>query len=321
MTSHELPNAGRDDKERIWAAVVPRFGFESDLVLDGILAFSALHLHALSPNDLEVAAARTKYLLKALDSHRKAVAHIESCDHSQVFTTALFIFHYTWFTEHQAAVEEPYNIPTKVFHLARSSKHFFHSLQYMSLDYYSIYCPEYFAIEVLRPHSNYFIESCLVDAERLSAALECWLTENMETQDILKSVLDHFISVVSVFSTPETLPIGKALLLLLPIRPSLQYIDVLETHDPFAMALLARLYAFIHIIDYTVSINLPVLDPCCLMTLGACLEALSLYQNSHTNSLTVVVARTRWHGIGRQKYKGYCWIDVERICVDDGVAT
>jgi hypothetical protein len=95
MTSHELLNAGQDDKERIWAAVVPRFGFESDLVLDGILAFSALHLHALSPNDLEVAEARTKYLVKALDSHRKAVAHIESCDHSQVFMTALFIFHYT----------------------------------------------------------------------------------------------------------------------------------------------------------------------------------------------------------------------------------
>ena len=92
---------------------MPRFGFESDLVLDGILAFSALHLHALSPNDLEVAEARTKYLVKALDSHRKAVAHIESCDHSQVFTTALFIFHYTWFTEHQAAMEEPYNVPTK----------------------------------------------------------------------------------------------------------------------------------------------------------------------------------------------------------------
>jgi hypothetical protein len=276
ITSHELPNAGQDDKEQIWAAVVPQFSFESDFVLDGILAFSALHLHALSPSDLEVAAARTKYLVKALDSHRKAVAHIENSNHSQVFTTALFIFHYTWFTEHQAAVEEPYNIPTKVFQLARSSKHFFHSLQYMGLDYYSIYCPENFAIEVQRPHSNHFIESCLVDANRFSAALDGWSTENLETQDILKAVLDHFISVVSVFSTPEALSIGKTLLLLVPIRPSLQYIDVLEAHDPFAMALLARLYAFIHIIDYTVSIICSVLYACCLMNLGIRPQALAL---------------------------------------------
>ncbi|KAF8849152.1 hypothetical protein BDZ45DRAFT_245977 [Acephala macrosclerotiorum] len=47
-TCYALPSRGKNDPHQIFESVIPQIGFVSDLVLDAMLAFSALHLRSLS---------------------------------------------------------------------------------------------------------------------------------------------------------------------------------------------------------------------------------------------------------------------------------
>ena len=250
-TCQGLPNAGASDRNRIWSQAVPQIGYISDLVLDGMLAFAALHLNTLIPESPELEVAETKYVARVIDSQRKALTELNKKDPQEVFTTALFLFHYIWLTENQAAVKEPYHLPTKIFHLARGSKILFHSLPYISLDYYEIYCPVLDVARATRPYQDEFIENTLLDLEHLAAVLNNRSIASIDDQAVIKETLQNLIVMVDTFAASESVSSSQYNFAFLTMRSPHRFVGLLEEQQPFAMAILARNFALIHVMDRT----------------------------------------------------------------------
>ncbi|KAK0636734.1 hypothetical protein B0T17DRAFT_587798 [Bombardia bombarda] len=81
---------------RMWLHTIPHLSFESDLVLNPMLALSALHLHSLSPDDLAMAVVLRRYIDRALLS-------------------AIMLSHNYWLLAHQPQPDEPYELPLLAF--------------------------------------------------------------------------------------------------------------------------------------------------------------------------------------------------------------
>ncbi|PVH80350.1 hypothetical protein DL98DRAFT_588458 [Cadophora sp. DSE1049] len=247
QTSQCLPTAGTDDTNRLWTATVPQLGFISDLVLEGLMAFSALHLHSLCPNDVSLSTASTRYISKTIMRQRLAINQLSKSDPSEVFTAALFIFHYTWLSENRTSINEtPYRLPTKIYQLARASKELFISLPEMNLGHYEIYCPRIDLVRAKRPHPSPFIESGLVDIALVFTALESYPMGMESDRVVLRQSLQVVEDIINMFTGPEPFPVAQNVLALLPLRTSERFVSLLEEEHPFAMAVLAWNFALIH---------------------------------------------------------------------------
>ncbi|CZR63277.1 uncharacterized protein PAC_13174 [Phialocephala subalpina] len=266
-TCHALPSRGKNDPHQIFSSVVPQIGFVSDLVLDAMLAFSALHLRSISSSSIkdnsldlaELEAAESRYMSKALNLQRRALQHLEAIDGNEVFSAAMFIFHYVFLTENYKAVsnETEYFIPTRIYHLARGSKVLFMALPDLGYEHYDLYCPRTDLILAERPSSSWFIESALKDCERLRVFLETHTpqaspstTKTTPEYDlqILCESLSNFTQLIHTFSagTEHIFPQAQNLLALFPIRSGKRFEEMLDEKEPIACGLMARNFACIH---------------------------------------------------------------------------
>lgn len=251
ITSLELPYLDhKEPQQGLWKNVAPQLGFMSDLVLESLMAFSALHLRTLCPEDINLQAAELRYHSNAINRQRTAVSAISKSDPREVFTTATLIFHHTWLTENLAAVSaEEYYLPTKIYHLAHATKKLFFSLPEMQLGYLELYCPPIHLVKAIRPHPSNYIETGLAATASMFPLLEIWPTAQQEDREVLRAGLQAVDDLINTFTGPNAFPMGQNILALLPLRTSHRYVELLDEHDPLAMAILALNYALQHAMD------------------------------------------------------------------------
>jgi len=250
-TSQNLPNFfGESDLYDGWSHTCPQIAFESEIVLNGLLAVSALHLTSLSPNpEPKLVAAQTQYMAKAIASNRAAVAQAGEGSR-EIFTAALFLFHYMWLAENRAALAGPYEIPTRPYQFARTVKLLWLSIpNYLDTWDFRLYCPPVDMVKASRPHHSHFIENSLLDLERLSAALAEWHYHSSEDHEALIDYHHALELAINTFSAPRPFPNAQNMLALLFLRSPHRYIELLEEKDPFAMALYGRNLTMIHLVD------------------------------------------------------------------------
>lgn len=97
----------------MWIDIIPRLSFDSELVLNPLLALSAVHLRAHSSTDPRLAFAAARYMDRALVQHREAVPSIGQGLTEQVWLSATMLAFLAWLTSNEHREGEAYEMPTQ----------------------------------------------------------------------------------------------------------------------------------------------------------------------------------------------------------------
>ncbi len=115
----ELPATYGHTSKELWIDKVPQMAFESDLLLDSLLAVAALHLQDLTPEDPKLGMAVNHYLDRTLAKHRYSLGRIENSLEEPLFLTAFMLCITSWNLAHRQSSTTEYRIPSNVFALVR----------------------------------------------------------------------------------------------------------------------------------------------------------------------------------------------------------
>ncbi|KAI9641927.1 hypothetical protein NHQ30_009796 [Ciborinia camelliae] len=119
-TSPTFPSCHNPETLNLWSVVVPKLAFTSPNLLYAMFAIASLHLHVLSPNDLEIQRARQLYLSLALRHHQKRVASLNPSTADAVMFASILILNDA-FSSLQIRCLKPYTLPMHWLQMARGT--------------------------------------------------------------------------------------------------------------------------------------------------------------------------------------------------------
>ncbi|KAF7898466.1 hypothetical protein EAF00_004912 [Botryotinia globosa] len=119
-TSPTFPSCHNPETLNLWSVVVPKLAFASPNLLYAMFAIASLHLHVLSPNDMEIQRARQHYLSLALRHHQKGVANLNPSTADAAMFASVLILNDA-FSSLQVRCMKPYTLPTHWLQMARGT--------------------------------------------------------------------------------------------------------------------------------------------------------------------------------------------------------
>lgn len=250
FTCAQLPDGHELRARQLWAVDIPQRGFKCELVLNAILAISAQHLWALTPNDPSLAVASRSYFDKAVRSHRQELARPDRQTAESLLATAILLTHHTWVASHSVGLDEPYVLPLQTYHMARGIQSLFNQMfPWLKGSGYLWYAEQQSLIDesgiVCR---NEFLQSGLEDLDELSTAFE---RDDgiVDDQAIYRQTVIELSSMYSSISTGAPQFWLQRRVATMPLRLPSRFLDLLELHDAVALALLARNIVLLKMID------------------------------------------------------------------------
>ena len=237
-----------------WQRTVPQLSFESEVVLNPMLALSALHLHAHCQNDSNMAIALRRYLDRSLVNHRQALSNSSEELSEQLWLSAILLSHIYWLLAHHAVPNETYELPLQAFKMIEGINVLFeHKNVLLGQQGY----------KWLESEDKYHEapESKLSSAAQLQLrSIEEDLTYLLDAFDVAalpdndKSIyMEAKTYVIHYYRTFFSDADSKTFLLFIEfitVKCQPGYRDKLEQYDPLAMALMARMLVLLSRHDY-----------------------------------------------------------------------
>ncbi|EPE36428.1 hypothetical protein GLAREA_05766 [Glarea lozoyensis ATCC 20868] len=237
-----------------WQRTIPQLAFESELLLNPMLALSALHLHAHSHNDSDIAIALRRYLDRSLVKHRQTLTNPEKGVSEQLWLSSVLLSHMYWLLAHQPQPDQAYVFPLQAMKMLEGGRVIFRDNDvllgqkgygWIGDEAIPFVLPEEklskFAQTQLR-NLEYDL-SILLDAFNVQKMTEDRKNIYIEARDF---VLHHYRS---FFSGADTKTLQR-FVGFMAVRCQPGYLDMLEQHDPLAMALMARMLVLLSALDY-----------------------------------------------------------------------
>lgn len=250
LTCAQLPDGHELRARQLWAVDIPQRAFKCELVLNAILAISAQHLWALTPNDPSLAVASRSYFDKAIRSHRTELAQPDRQTAESLLATAILLTHHTWVASHSVAPDESYVLPLQTYYMARGIQRLFDQmfpwLKGSGYLWYAEQQPLVNESEVL--YRNEFLQSGLEDLDLLSKLFE---TEDVSVEDqvVYQQTTKELASMYYSIATGPPQPWIQRRVATMPLRLPSRFLELLEFHTPIALALLARNIVLLKVID------------------------------------------------------------------------
>ena len=222
---------------------IPKFSFEYEVILNLMLAFSAIHLHdAHSPHDSAVAIALRRYLDRSLVDHRQALTDNSGLS-EQLWISAVLLSHAHWLIAHQRQPNEPYELPLQPWRMLLAIGHLFEQeYPFLSQLGYGWFSQENYPViqQVELP----------VPARKQLQAIEEEL-ENLldafgfselppDDQGIYLEVKDYVLHQYQAYYSGTPLKSLWRYVAFMAVTCGPRYHKMLEQHDPLAMALMVR---------------------------------------------------------------------------------
>ncbi|KAI1283905.1 hypothetical protein F5Y07DRAFT_348025 [Xylaria sp. FL0933] len=247
----ELPATYGYTSKELWIDKVPQMAFESDLLLDSLLAVAALHLKDLTPEDPKLGVAVNHYLDRTLAKHRYSLGRIDNSLEEPLFLTAFMLCITSWNLAHRQSATSEYRIPSNVFALVRGCCALHR--QYDKWLARAGYDPG--AIWSLAPSSSVIqTEHPLLcdirqDIEKLLGA---FLVTAMPTEEfnVYKDTADCVVDLYVALVLGMGSTILQRLVFTMAVRMKSEYVALLEAGEPLALALYARILAVLGFIDH-----------------------------------------------------------------------
>jgi hypothetical protein len=232
---------------RVWAVDLPKLAFQSEQVLDAILGISAQHLWALLPHDRNLAHASRYYLNRAILQHKSALAHADQHSAESLLATAILITHQVWTAAHSEDTNGTrYLLPLQTYHMARGiiamSDQLFPWWKGSGYVWYFLEAPG----DDPRQHQCW--EGGKRDLESLAVFLE---RADFKPKDIevYLVTLNELRSMHMAIKAGQPQPLLQRMVATMPVRLPARFLKLVEEHEPFALALLARNLVLLKVID------------------------------------------------------------------------
>ncbi|KAF4958073.1 hypothetical protein FSARC_11109 [Fusarium sarcochroum] len=256
--SHDMPACMGTG--HAWQSVIPRLSFESELVLNPLLALSALHLHGYAPEDTIVAMAVRWYLDRALKNYRQALS-AGNVSSEKLWLVSLVLANLQWLLSHQEQPGTSYELPLQAYDMLQGVTILFAKdqvvLKQLGYDWVGNGTTAY----IPSPVEN---ESLLVARAQLNSIdwelaqlLEAFEASNMpgDQRNIYMHAKDYVVYCYRLFYSGASAQTLRPLVGFMALNCHPEYREMLGRHDPLAMAMWARALVLLSQIDYSWWIN------------------------------------------------------------------
>ncbi|KAF3390767.1 hypothetical protein DPV78_011347 [Talaromyces pinophilus] len=235
-----------------WQHTIPQLGFSSEIILNPMLALSALHLHAHSPDDAMVGIALQRYFGRALAHHRHALSDTtQGSSAEQLWLSAVVLCHMCWLLEHRKPPHNAaYEFPVRAFKLLEGVGILFAQKHVQGYGWQGDEnLPQIIADEELPIASRMQLYELEEDLEYLFRVFNVLAMPDAERHIYLEAreyVLYHYRAFYSGVDATTL----QRFIVYMVVRCQASYRDMLQSHDPLAMALMARMLVMLNEIDY-----------------------------------------------------------------------
>ncbi|EXK75957.1 hypothetical protein FOQG_19279 [Fusarium oxysporum f. sp. raphani 54005] len=243
---------------RMWQDIIPRLSFEHDLVLNPMLALSALHLHSTSPNDAEIEISVRWYLDRALSNHRQALS-TEKHVSEQLWLSAILLAHIHWLLVHQTCSDKTYELPLRGFDMFEGVTSLFFqggvSLQQIGYDWvWNGTLPQVSFNDELLARAETSLRKIEHELLQLFEAFNV-STMDAKVKSIYLSAKDYILRCFRAFYSNTSAQSLRPCVGFMFLKCHAGYRELLERHDPLALAMMARSLVLLHKIDHVWWLN------------------------------------------------------------------
>ena len=231
----------------VWECDVPQIAFSSDIVLNALLALTALHLHNINPDDQILGRASLTYLDRAVTKHQAALSRVDYGSAEPLLVAAVLIAHHTWLTAHSKDPGERYAIDLRTYHMWNGIKALVQQSQPW-LNKYEWPTPDYKSYQDENMVKKGFMDSAMQDVRLLSAEFNRQGVP-LERQVLYNAAVKELIVLYLMIAVDSDIPsIEQAIVTYLHRVPE-KFVSLLEIEDPIAMSLLARDLSMLSLFD------------------------------------------------------------------------
>ncbi|KAF2093342.1 hypothetical protein NA57DRAFT_48253 [Rhizodiscina lignyota] len=249
-----MPDCNGSPARDMWQRTIPQVAFESEVVLNPMLALSALHLHAHSPNNSTMAVALRRYLDQSLVHHRQALRSPGKELSEQLWLSAVILSNIYWLLARQLQPDEVYEVPLGMWKLMQGvSMLFIQEKSYLGRLGYGWFGdepkPRVLTVDELPSAARAQLQSVeedlayLLDAFDVPTLPEDDRSTYMEAKDY---VLYHY----RVFYSGAAARTLRRYIGTMAVRCRPAYRSKLERHDALAMALMARVLVLLNGLEH-----------------------------------------------------------------------
>ncbi|KAH7304149.1 hypothetical protein B0I35DRAFT_445585 [Stachybotrys elegans] len=257
VVSHTMPDCV-GAYARTWHQTIPRLSFESEMVLNPLLALSALHLHSHGCQETQIALALRRYLDQALIHHRQALSRKEKIS-EHLWLSAVLLSHIHWLLSNHTTEDQEYALPIEALKMLQGTSALFDREKALlqSLGYGWIgneSPPQLLPAEDLHAYDQEQLGQVDKELEGLldSCKISCMLEQDRAAYCKAK---EYVLSCYRGYHSGASAKSLRSSLGFMPIRCGRAYMEKLEAQDPLAMALYARTLVLLRCIDHAWWLN------------------------------------------------------------------
>lgn len=253
VVSFTMPDCNGASREA-WQRTIPQLSFESELLLNPMLALSALHLHAHSHNDPDMAIALRRYLDRSLVTHRQALSSLDKAPSEQLWLSSVLLSHMYWLLAHQPQPNQAYEFPLQAMKMLggarlvfKENNEFLSQLGYGWLgdEAMPFVSPEYELSQIAQ------MQLCNLEDD-LSEVLNAFDVPKMadDRKNVYIEAKDFVLYHYRAFFSGADMKTLQRFVGFMAVRCQPGYLNMLEQHDPLAMALLARMLVLLSALEH-----------------------------------------------------------------------
>lgn len=246
----ELPDCNGNPAGELWLTRTPMLAFGSEVILNTFLAISAMHLQSLTHGSRELTVASTKYLNRALTSHRKSLAKNDKTTAETLLVSAILISNITWLQAHRKIPGERYELPLDAYSMIQGVSALFLCKKswFGDAGYGWFGEEEPVAVDIQLQSSNRFLLGVKQDLDRLLQGFHA--EKSGDYAVFYQQATGYILWLYTAFVCKGSAGHLHRFVGTMPLRLDPRFLVLLKAHDPLCMALLARGIAILKLIDY-----------------------------------------------------------------------
>jgi Fungal specific transcription factor domain len=258
VVRHTMPGCKGAPAEA-WQRTIPQLSFESEMVLQPMLALSALHLHAHSPDNVAMAIALRRYLHQSLVKHRQALSSPSEGLSEQLWLSGVLLSHIYGLIARQRQPNEAYELPLQAFKVLEGvSAIFVQKNVDLSRQGYNWIgnesLPHIAPVDELSPASQVQLRSIEEDLTKLLNAFDVPALPEAN-KSIYTEAKDYVFELYGAFYTGTDATTLQRFIGTMAVRCQPGYRNLLEKHDPLAMVLMGRAMVLLSALDHAWWVN------------------------------------------------------------------
>lgn len=253
VVSLTMPGCNGASKEA-WQRTIPQLAFDSELLLNPMLALSALHLHAHSHNDPGMAITLRRYLDRALVRHRQALSYSDKKLSEQLWLSSVLLSHMYWLLAHQLQPNQAYEFPLQAIQMLEGARVIFkENNAFLGQQGYGWLGDEAMPLVVpehqLSQNAQMQLRILENDISQVLVAFDV-PTMTDDRKNIYIEAKDFILYHYRAFFSGADTKTLQRFVGFMAVRCQPGYLNLLKRHDPLAIALTARSLVLLSVLDH-----------------------------------------------------------------------